>query len=79
MTCGAHFRTWPSFSSQKSCVKIWLGLVEIGGMLIFFFLDGGRGPLLRGGGLHVTCDAHFRTWPSFSSQKVMCENLVRIG
>ena len=28
MTCDAHFLTWPSFSSQKSCVKIWLGLVE---------------------------------------------------
>ena len=28
MTCDAHFLTWPSFSSQKSCVKIWFGLVE---------------------------------------------------
>ena len=23
-----HFQTWPSYSSQKSCVKIWFGLVE---------------------------------------------------
>ena len=28
MTCAAHFRTCPSFSSEKSCVKIWFGLVE---------------------------------------------------
>ena len=38
-----------SYSNQKSCVKIWFGLVEIGGMLIFFFLEGGgggRSPLL---------------------------------
>ena len=28
MTCNAHFRTQPSYSSQKSCVKIWFGLVE---------------------------------------------------
>ena len=24
----AHFRTWLSYFSQKSCVKIWFGLVE---------------------------------------------------
>ena len=41
-----------------------LGLVEIGGMLI---LRGERNPLL--GGLRVTCDAHFRTCLSYSSQK----------
>ena len=28
MTCDAHLRTWPSYSSQKSCVKILFGLVE---------------------------------------------------
>ena len=38
-----------SYSYQKSCVKIWFGLVEIGGMLIF---RGSRSPLLWG----VTCD-----------------------
>ena len=32
VTCDAHFRTRMSYSSQKSCVKIWFGLVEIGGM-----------------------------------------------
>ena len=28
VTCDAHLRTWPSYSSQKSCVKIWFGLAE---------------------------------------------------
>ena len=28
MTCNAHFRTQISYSSQKSRVKIWFGLVE---------------------------------------------------
>ena len=35
LTCDAHFRTRLSYSSQKSCVKIWFGLVEIGGTCIF--------------------------------------------
>ena len=34
MTCDAHFWTRMSYSSQKSWVEIWFGLVEIGGMLI---------------------------------------------
>ena len=32
VTCDGHFRTRLSYSSQKSCVKIWYGLVEVGGM-----------------------------------------------
>ena len=28
VTCDAHFQTWPSYFTQKSCVKIWFGLVE---------------------------------------------------
>ena len=44
-----HFWTRMSYSSQKSCVEIWFGLVEIGGMLI---LRGAEDPLLGG----VTCD-----------------------
>ena len=32
LTFDAHYRTRMSYSSQKSCVKIWFGLVEIGGM-----------------------------------------------
>ena len=34
LTCDARFRTRMSYSSQKSCVKIWFWLVEIGGMLM---------------------------------------------
>ena len=49
MTCNAHFRTRMNYSSQKSCVRIWFGLVEIRGMLIF---RGGQMPPIRG----VTCD-----------------------
>ena len=49
LTCDAHFQTRMSYSSQKSCVKIWFGLVEIGGMLM---LMGAEDPLLGG----VTCD-----------------------
>ena len=45
LTYDAHFLPRMRYSTQKSCVEIWFGLVEIGGMLI-----------LR---LHVTCDAHF--------------------
>ena len=56
MTCDAHFQTQMSYFSQKSSVKIWFELVEIRGMLI---LRGMEFPLL--GGLHVTCDTHFRT------------------
>ena len=64
LTCDAQFRIRTCYSSQKSCVKIWFGLVEIGGMLS---LRRPEDPLL--GGLHVTCDAHFRTRTRYSSQK----------
>ena len=49
LTCDAHFRTWMRYSSQKLCVKICFGLVEMGGMLI---LRGAEDPLLGG----ITCD-----------------------
>ena len=80
MTCDAHFRTWTCYSSQKSSVKIWFGLVEIRGMLS---LRGPEDPLLvGGGGLHVNCDAHFRTRMCYSSQKSCMKiwfGLVEIG
>ena len=28
VSCDMHLRNWPSYTSQKSCVKIWFGLVE---------------------------------------------------
>ena len=63
LTCNPHFRTRMSYFSQKSCVKIWFGLVEIGGMLI---LRGEEAPYQQG--IHVTYNVHLRTWPSYSSQ-----------
>ena len=64
LTCEAHFQTRMSYSSQKSHIKIWFGLVEIGGMLS---LRVAEDPLL--GGLHATYDAHFRTWPRLKKKK----------
>ena len=46
LNCDAYFLTRNSYSSQKSCVEIWFGLVEIGSMLI---LRGAEDPLLGGG------------------------------
>ena len=78
LTCDAHFRTRVSYSSQKSRVKIWFGLVEPFKGYHFNF-PGGRNPLFfLGGGLHVTCDAHFRTWPSYSSQKSCVKIWIRL-
>ena len=34
LNCDAHFWTRMSYSSQKSCVEIWFGLIEIRSMLI---------------------------------------------
>ena len=42
-----------------------------------FEFYGGQKPLIRRGGLHVTCDAHFGTRMTYLSQQ-SCENLVRI-
>ena len=47
VTCDAHFRTRVSYSSQKSCVKIWFGLVEPFKSYHLNF-RGGRNPLLGG-------------------------------
>ena len=81
VTCNAHFRTRMSYSSQKSCVKIWFRFVEpFKSYHLNFPLGGGINPLL--GGLHVTCDAHFRTQMCYSSQKSCVRisfGLVEIG
>ena len=63
LICNTHFQTRLTYSSQMSCVKIWFGLVEIGGMLIFG--GWGEGPI-------SSTDELFQS-------KVMCENLVWIG
>ena len=70
VTCDAHFRTWISYSSQKSCVTIWFGLVEPFKSYHLNFPWGQKPPIT---GLHVTCNAHFRTLPSYSSQKSYVE------
>ena len=51
VTCSAHFRTWLSYSSQKSCVKIWFGLVEPfkSYRTHKHFPGGGGGDPIRGG------------------------------
>ena len=76
MTCDAHFRTWPSYSSQKSCVKIWFGLVEPFKSYHLNF-PGGQKPPIR----VVTCDLRcpFSNLAELFQSKVMYENLVRIG
>ena len=80
--CDARLRTWLSYSSQKSCAKIWFGLVEP------FKSYRGNKQFLREqkipikGGLHLTCDAHFRTRMSYSSHKSCVKiwfELVEIG
>ena len=74
LTCDAHFRTRMCYSFQKSYVKIWFGLAEIGGMLS---LRGAEDPLLGG----LTCELRcpFSNLPELFYIKVMCENLVRIA
>ena len=48
MTCNAHFRTRISYSSQKSCLKIWFGLVETFKSYHLNF-PWGQKPPIRGG------------------------------
>ena len=69
MTCDAHIRTRMSYSSQKSCVKIWFGLVEPFKSYVHKHFSVGAETPIRGGGLHLTCDAHFRTRMCYFSQK----------
>ena len=79
VTCDPHLRTWPSYSSQKSCVKIWFGLLKPfkSYRVHKHFSRGAEDPLFGG----FTCDL----WCPFSNSdvlfqsKVMCENLVWIG
>ena len=78
VTCDAHFRTRMSNSSQKSCVKIWFGLVEPFKSYHLNFPGGGRQkPPIRG----VTCDLRhqFSNLAELFQSKLICENLIRIG
>ena len=52
MTCDVYFRTWLSYSSQKSCVKIWFGLVEpFKSYLVHKHFFGVQKTPIRGGGV----------------------------
>ena len=76
VTCDAHFQTWISYSSQKSCVKIWFGLVEPFKSYHLNF-PWGQKPPIRG----VACDLQcpFSDLAELFQSKVICVNLVRIG
>ena len=52
------------FQSKVMCEN----LVRIGWNRRYVNFEAGKKPPIRGG-LHVTCDADLRTWPSYSSQK----------
>ena len=58
-------------------VKIWFGLVEIGGVLIFKGWGVGQKLPIRG----VTCDLQcpFSNLSEVFQSKVMCENVVLTG
>ena len=75
MTCNAHFRTRISYSSQKSCLKIWFGLVEPFKSYLNF--PWGQKPPIRGVACHLQCP--FSDLAELFQSKVICVNLVRIG
>ena len=66
-----------SYSNQKSCVKIWFGLVEPFKSYHLNFPGGGQKPPIRG----VTYDLRclFSNLAKLFQSKVMCENMVWIG
>ena len=72
----AHFRTRISYSSQKSCVKIWFGLVEPFKSYHLNF-PWGQKPPIRGTACDLQCP--FLDLAELFQSKVICVNLVRIG
>ena len=76
MTCNAHFRTLISYSSQKSCVKIWFGLVEPFKSYHLNF-PWGQKPPIRGAACDLQCP--FSDLAELFQSKVICVNLVWIG
>ena len=73
VTCNAHFRTWPSYSSQKSYVKIWLGFVlPFKSYRVHKHFSGGRNPLLWRVTFDLRCP--FPNSDELFQSKVMCEN-----
>ena len=76
MTCDAHFRTRIIYSSQKSRVKIWFGLVEPFKSYHLNF-PWGQKPPIRGVAYDLQCP--FSDLAELFQSKVICVNLVRIG
>ena len=76
MTCDVHFRTRISYSNQKSCVKIWLGLVEPFKSYHLNF-PWGKKPPIREVASYLQC--LFSDLAELFQAKVICANLVRIG
>ena len=76
MTCDVHFRTWISYSNQKSCVKIWFGLVEPFKSYHLNF-PWRQKPPIRGVASDLQCP--FSDLAELFLAKVICVNLVRIG
>ena len=74
MTCEPHFQTRISYSNQKSCVKIWFGLVKPFKSYHLNF-PWGQKPPIRG----VASDLQFSDLAELFQSKVLCVNLVRIG
>ena len=76
MTCDAYFRTQISYSSQKSCVKIWFGLVEPFKSYHLNFPWEQKSPITG-----VACDLQcsFSDLAELFQSKVICANLVPTG
>ena len=73
MTCDVHFRTWISYSNQKSCVKIWFGLVEPFKSYHLNF-PWEQKPPIRGVASDLQCP--FSDLAELFQAKVICVNLV---
>ena len=73
VTYNAHFQTQISYSSQKSCVKIWFGLVEPFKSYHLNFPWEQKPPNAR----DLQCP--FSDLAELFQSKVICVNLVRIG
>ena len=70
MTCDAHFQTRISYSNQKSCVKIWFGLVAPFKSYHLNFQWGQKPPI---GGVASDLQCPFSDLAELFQSKVMCK------
>ena len=78
VTCNAHFWAWLSYSSQKSSVKIWFGLVEpFKSYRVHKHFSMGQTPPIREITFELWCP--FLNSDELFQSKFMCGNLVWIG